>query len=141
MVSGLVTSPEDQDRICFEEARPIVSTSVIEGAELTAADRCDRCGAQAYVQAALPGGSTLWFCKHHGRLYADAMKAKGFDLRGSIDFADVEASVSDNREVKQGQILFRIDPRSFQIALQVAQANVSLATQSPALVSSSWDVP
>ncbi|MDX6228148.1 MAG: hypothetical protein QOI76_1538 [Frankiales bacterium] len=71
-----------------------VPTTTLEPTALSAADRCDRCGAQAYVQAALPGGSTLLFCKHHGRLYADAMKAKGFDLRGSIDFADVEASVA-----------------------------------------------
>jgi multidrug resistance efflux pump len=41
----------------------------------------------------------------------------------------VSVDVSDNHEVKKGQILFRIDPRPFQIALQVAQANVSLATQ------------
>jgi multidrug resistance efflux pump len=41
----------------------------------------------------------------------------------------VSVEVSDNHEVKKGQVLFRIDPRPFQIALQVAQANVSLATQ------------
>ena len=41
----------------------------------------------------------------------------------------VSVDVSDNHEVKKGQVLFRIDPRPFQIALQVAQANVSLATQ------------
>jgi len=41
----------------------------------------------------------------------------------------VAVTVSDNREVKKGQVLFRIDPRPFQIALQVAQANVVLATQ------------
>jgi hypothetical protein len=37
---------------------------------LTALDRCDRCGAQAYVRATLPAGSTLLFCAHHGREYA-----------------------------------------------------------------------
>lgn len=35
--------------------------------ELTAADRCDRCGAQAYVRARLNGGGELLFCAHHGR--------------------------------------------------------------------------
>jgi hypothetical protein len=34
---------------------------------LTAADRCDRCGAQAYVRARLHGGGELLFCAHHGR--------------------------------------------------------------------------
>ena len=34
---------------------------------LTAADRCDRCGAQAYVLARLTTGGVLMFCAHHGR--------------------------------------------------------------------------
>ena len=41
----------------------------------------------------------------------------------------VSVDVSDNRKVKKGQILFRIDPLPFQIALRAAQANVALATQ------------
>lgn len=32
---------------------------------LSATDRCDRCGAQAYVRVELPGGSSLQFCGHH----------------------------------------------------------------------------
>ena len=36
-------------------------------ATLTAADRCDRCGAQAYVRARLTSGRVLLFCAHHGR--------------------------------------------------------------------------
>ena len=36
---------------------------------LTAADRCDRCGAQAYVRVVLTGGTDLLFCAHHGRQY------------------------------------------------------------------------
>jgi hypothetical protein len=89
---GVNHDPVDDPMTTTEEMP--VPTTTLEPTALSAADRCDRCGAQAYVQAALPGGSTLLFCKHHGRLYADAMKAKGFDLRGSIDFADVEASVA-----------------------------------------------
>ena len=34
---------------------------------LTALDRCDRCGAQAYVRATLLSGSELLFCAHHWR--------------------------------------------------------------------------
>ena len=34
---------------------------------LSAADRCDRCGAQAYVRARLHVGGELLFCGHHGR--------------------------------------------------------------------------
>ena len=32
---------------------------------LSATDRCDRCGAQAYVRVVLDGGSDLLFCSHH----------------------------------------------------------------------------
>ena len=36
---------------------------------LTVADRCDRCGAQAYVRVVLPSGELL-FCAHHAREHA-----------------------------------------------------------------------
>ncbi|GAB3619277.1 DUF7455 domain-containing protein [Glutamicibacter sp. PS] len=36
--------------------------------ELNALDRCDRCGAQAYVKAVLAStGGELLFCAHHAR--------------------------------------------------------------------------
>ncbi|HEY3609272.1 MAG TPA: hypothetical protein VGL06_17365 [Pseudonocardiaceae bacterium] len=35
--------------------------------ELTAADRCDRCGAAARVRAVLATGGELLFCGHHAR--------------------------------------------------------------------------
>ena len=41
-----------------------MSTATAAGA-LTAADRCDRCGAQAYVRATLDSGLDLLFCAHH----------------------------------------------------------------------------
>ena len=34
---------------------------------LTVADRCDRCGAQAFVRVMLASGGELLFCAHHGR--------------------------------------------------------------------------
>lgn len=41
---------------------------------LTAADRCDRCGAQAYVRARLHVGGELLFCVHHGRQHLPALR-------------------------------------------------------------------
>jgi hypothetical protein len=41
-----------------------VSTATAAGT-LTAADRCDRCGAQAYVQATMESGFDLLLCAHH----------------------------------------------------------------------------
>jgi hypothetical protein len=40
---------------------------------LTAMDRCDRCGAQAYVRVLLPSRLELLFCAHHNRKYASAL--------------------------------------------------------------------
>lgn len=45
--------------------------------ELTAADRCDRCGAQAYVRVTLSEGLELLFCAHHGREHHE--KLQGLD--------------------------------------------------------------
>jgi hypothetical protein len=42
---------------------------------LTAADRCDRCGARAYIRVLLPAGGELLFCAHHGRTHATALEA------------------------------------------------------------------
>jgi hypothetical protein len=42
---------------------------------LTVADRCDRCGAQAYVRAVLVGGGDLLFCAHHGRKYEEKLRS------------------------------------------------------------------
>ena len=40
---------------------------------LTASDRCDRCGAQAFVRATMPNGSDLLFCRHHGNEHLTAL--------------------------------------------------------------------
>lgn len=41
-------------------------------ATLTAVDRCDRCGAQAYVRVVL-AGSDLLFCGHHWTRHAEPL--------------------------------------------------------------------
>ena len=51
---------------------------------LTAADRCDRCGAQAYVRVVLASGE-LFFCAHHARRHAAA-------------YADLAVHVQDETE-------------------------------------------
>jgi hypothetical protein len=48
---------------------------------LTAADRCDRCGARAYVRVTLPGGGELLFCAHHGRAHQSALRAVDADIQ------------------------------------------------------------
>lgn len=49
---------------------------------LNATDRCDRCGALAYVavilkaSVTLPKGGSLMFCAHHGRDHLPKLRAK-----------------------------------------------------------------
>lgn len=54
-------------------------------AALTAADRCDRCGAAAAVRAVLTSGGELLFCGHHAREY-------------SAKLTELDAQLHDSRE-------------------------------------------
>ena len=52
----------------------VVNTAVAPSSPLTAADRCDRCGAQAYLRVELQSGGELLFCAHHAREHGDKLK-------------------------------------------------------------------
>ncbi len=49
--------------------------------DLTAADRCDRCGAAAQVRAVLPSGGELLFCGHHARKHKERLRELEADLQ------------------------------------------------------------
>ena len=52
-----------------------MNTAVAPGAAtLSAADRCDRCGAQAYLRVELQTGGELLFCAHHAREHGDRLR-------------------------------------------------------------------
>jgi hypothetical protein len=57
------------------ETEQEVVTTNSQTAPLTAGDRCDSCGAQAYVRATLVFGELL-FCLHHATLNKEALAAK-----------------------------------------------------------------
>ena len=51
-------------------------TTAVADRELTAADRCDRCGAQAYVRVVLESsGGELLFCGHHARKHEPQLRS------------------------------------------------------------------
>jgi hypothetical protein len=58
--------------------QPLVGT-------LTATDRCDRCGARAYVRVLLPSGRELLFCAHHNRQYTPALTKIAVEIRDETD--------------------------------------------------------
>ncbi len=60
-----------------------MSTSVLD--TLTAADRCDRCGAQAYVRVTLPSGGELLFCGHHGRAHSAKLSQVALRIHDETD--------------------------------------------------------
>jgi hypothetical protein len=49
-------------------------TATAQLTSLSAVDRCDRCGAQAYVRVELGGGAELLFCAHHARQHEDKLR-------------------------------------------------------------------
>lgn len=60
---------------------------------LSAADRCDRCGARAYIRARLVSGGELFFCAHHGRKHRAQLEAQASEIHDETgrlsDVADV----------------------------------------------------
>ena len=51
-----------------------MTQTLLTPSDLTALDRCDRCGAQAFFRAVLTAGELL-FCAHHGREYGVRLAA------------------------------------------------------------------
>ncbi|MBI5160165.1 MAG: hypothetical protein HY996_01920 [Micrococcales bacterium] len=54
---------------------PQITTDAVDELDdraLTALDRCDSCGAQAYVRVTLASGELL-FCAHHGTKFKDKL--------------------------------------------------------------------
>lgn len=51
-----------------------MTTAVAPTQSLSALDRCDRCGAQAYLRVELAGGGDLLFCAHHAREHGDKLR-------------------------------------------------------------------
>ena len=65
------------------EASPGGAPSAIE--PINAGDRCDRCGAQAYVRALLPSRRELLFCAHHYRQHAPALAGVAMEIRDEME--------------------------------------------------------
>lgn len=48
-------------------------TELVTDTTLTAVDRCDRCGAQAYLRVFLRSGGELMFCAHHANAHREKL--------------------------------------------------------------------
>ncbi len=67
-----------------------VTTAVAPAAHvLSAEDRCDRCGAQAYLRVELHAGGELLFCAHHAREHGDKLR------QVAVNFVDETHKLTD----------------------------------------------
>ncbi len=60
-------------------------TAVLTTPPMTAAERCDRCGAQAYVRVLLASGGELLFCAHHGREHSAKLREVAAEIHDESD--------------------------------------------------------
>ena len=56
-------------------------TTTITRTPLNVSDRCDRCGAQAFVRVHLEGGSALQFCGHHFKEHEVRLRSVAVDVQ------------------------------------------------------------
>lgn len=79
----------------IDEKKEGVVTTTLATSPLTAADRCDRCGAQAYVRVMLASGGELLFCAHHGRKHTPALTSAEATIQDETDrlFAEQTSTV------------------------------------------------
>ncbi len=68
-----------------EGKEDVMSATYIEGSALTASDRCDRCGAQAYLRVTLTSGGELLFCAHHGRAHQNKLRQVALSIHDETD--------------------------------------------------------
>ena len=72
-------------------------TALAQLSGLSATDRCDRCGAQAYVRVELAGDAELLFCAHHAREHEDKLREVAITIHDETGkLADVPATAPDD---------------------------------------------
>lgn len=74
-----------QRRGDIDETKEGVVPTTLATSPLTTADRCDRCGAQAYVRVMLASGGELLFCAHHGREHTPALASAEATIQDESD--------------------------------------------------------
>jgi hypothetical protein len=75
-----------------------VDTTTTPRQPLALADRCDSCGAQAFVAVIMSAGSELLFCGHHYRKHETALAAQGAQIHDERERINAKPSISANAE-------------------------------------------
>ncbi len=53
---------------------------ILDEPQLNAANRCDACGARAWVRATMPSGGQLYFCGHHANEHLPSLVGAGAQI-------------------------------------------------------------
>jgi membrane fusion protein (multidrug efflux system) len=129
-----------------EEARAPLPDGEQDGADKPAADNADQGGEQAHESflrrhrhlflIATPlalvlavAGYIFWDYASHFESTDDAfVEARQFAIAPKVPGYITEVAVTDNQRAVTGNLIARIDPRDYRIALEQAQAQVAVAT-------------
>ncbi|NJP66373.1 DUF7455 domain-containing protein [Streptomyces spiramenti] len=75
-----------------------MTTVLTPATPLTAADRCDRCGAQAYLRVVLVSGGELLFCAHHGRKFSPELQKIAAEIQDETEKLTATPEPANNEE-------------------------------------------
>ena len=101
-VTGVVGNVHDRLDVVLDDddansRKGDVTGTLAPATPLTAADRCDRCSAQAYVRVVLAGGELL-FCAHHSREYSDSLQKVAVEIHDETDRLHETSTNSSDEE-------------------------------------------
>lgn len=75
----------------------VLTPDLLSPEPLTALDRCDRCGAKAYLRVTLASGGELLFCAHHGKKYEESLRSIAAEIHDESEkLSTTEASAPDS---------------------------------------------
>ncbi len=95
---GLIGASRYVEQDTMEGMRAEVTTAIAPSTPLTAVDRCDRCGAQAYLRVELAGGGELLFCAHHGRAHEAKLREVSSTFQDETDLLEVTPQTASDAE-------------------------------------------
>lgn len=75
-----------------------MTTTIAPSVALTAADRCDRCGAQAYLRVQLAGGGELMFCAHHAREHGERLREVAITIHDETERLEKSPATTPSSE-------------------------------------------
>jgi membrane fusion protein (multidrug efflux system) len=86
--------------------------------------------AAAVLVAIVAAGIYFW---HQSQLYVSTdnsyVNANRIEMAAQVSGPVTAIRVQDQQEIKQGEVLFEIDPQTYQLAVDAAEAQLDLAYQ------------